>query len=146
MDIMEAIGGIVGPFFDFQRWADGFGVKLEDFQEIEAKNILEDPQYKIYFSIPESWDDTFGEVDAEQIKKEFKSQFNNAMIQLWKSQDEPFDDDFLDFCISKFKYLCRVRKGQTWTNDDRTRTLVDTEKRIAEAMLKLKEKTEYEEA
>ena len=149
MDLMSQFNQLVEPFFEIQRFMDFYGVEVEDFKKHEPKSFLEDPMYTVKFSIPEFEEcdgtETRPQLSHDEIKHTFKKCFNEAMAYMWKMDDDDFDDEFIEFCLTKFVYMCRIRKGETWSVRQRVDKLVETEAKIQEAKEKFKRETEYDE-
>lgn len=146
---MSQFNQLAEPFFEMQRFMDFYGVEVDDFKEHETKNILQDPKYTMKFSIPESWErdgsEDRPELSPDEVKQTFKKCFGDAIAYTWRMQDSDFDDELIEFCLSKFVYLCRVRKGETWTVQHRQEKLAELDTKIQAARDKFKQETEYDE-
>lgn len=148
MDLMSQFNQLTEPMFEVQRFMDFYGVEIEGQTKEESKGILSLPKYIIQFSVPEfeEFDGTEDrpQLSYDEIKRQFKSSCNEAMKYVWKSQED-WDDEFLDECVSCLVYMCRIRKGETWTIRQRTDKAIELQAKIHEAQEKFKQQTEYSE-
>lgn len=152
-DILRIYGVIAPSFRDVQAMMDAYGIILDSLDENKHANILKDePMFIIKFSIPEKWEGEDFEgldlnTDTSELKKDFKTAVSNSLMELWKAEDgaNPMSSEFYRECLKSVRYLCRVRKGETWTERKMQEAAARTIAILAQLDTFAKQQDEYDE-
>lgn len=149
MDLMSQFNQVTEPMFEVQRFMDFYGIEVDSFEKQEPKSILDNFRYILKFSIPEFEEcdgtETRPQLSHDEIKKNFKENFNKVMKYMWQLQDDSWDDELLEECVQCITYMCRIRKGETWTIRQRMDKAIELEASIQASREKFKQQTEYDE-
>lgn len=130
---------------DLQRFIDTYGVIFESCEEKQGKGF-DDFCIEVKFTLPSEYEDGILEGKGiTDIQKEFKQRFKESMFNTWKSGKEITDREEAEEIFGYFKFLCRMRVGETYTKQIQKQALARTQEILEAVKHRAKQQEEFVE-
>lgn len=132
-------------FVGIQNFCDTYGVVIESCEEKQGKGFL-DFHIEVRFSLPGEYGDGILEgKDVTDLQKEFKQHFKESMIKTWKNEGEVMDGEEAEGIFNYFKFMCRMRVGEIYTEQKQREAISRTREAIEAVKQRAKQQEEFVE-